>query len=127
MKSSKSHTTIDAYIAEFPTAIQTVLKAVRNTIQQAAPEAKEAIKYAMPTFILHKNLVHFAVNKHHIGLYPGPSGVSAFEEKLISYKTSKGAIQFPLDKPMPLQLISEIVKFRVKEQNLKYKEKSSKK
>jgi uncharacterized protein YdhG (YjbR/CyaY superfamily) len=106
---------IDKYISDFPKEVQVLLKQVRATIKQAAPESTEAIKYAMPTFVLNGNLVHFAAFKNHIGFYPTPSGIENFKDELSEYKTSKGAIQFPLDKPIPLELISKIVKFRVKE------------
>ena len=89
-------------------------------IHQAAPEATEKISYQMPTFYLRGNLVHFAAFKHHIGFYPVPSGIAAFEEELAPYKRSKGAVQFPLDQAMPHELISKIVKFRAAE-NLKKK------
>lgn len=114
---------IDEYIADFPKEIQIMLQQIRETIKKAAPEAEEKISYAMPTFYLEGNLVHFAAFKNHIGFYPVPSGIEAFKDKLSAYKGAKGSVQFPLDQPMPLGLISEIVKFRVKE-NL---EKASKK
>jgi uncharacterized protein YdhG (YjbR/CyaY superfamily) len=104
--------TIDEYIAGFPKDIQQLLNTMRTTIQKAAPKAAEAIKYAMPTFVLHGNLVHFAAFKNHIGFYPAPDGISAFKKELAVYKTSKGAIQFPLDKPIPIGLVKEIVKYR---------------
>ncbi len=108
--------TIDEYIAGFPKDIQSKLQALRTTIRQAAPEAEEALSYQMPTFKLAgKNLVHFAAFKNHIGFYPAPSGIEAFKKELSVYKTSKGAVQFPLDQPLPLKLITRIVKFRVKE------------
>lgn len=107
--------TIDEYIAEFPADVQKKLKDIRATIKKAAPKAEEKISYAMPTFALHGNLVHFAAYKSHIGFYPAPSGISNFKEELSKYETSKGAIQFPLDKPIPLTLVSKIVKFRVAE------------
>ena len=88
---------------------------MQATIGKAAPNATEAIKYAMPTFVLHGNLVHFAGYQNHIGFYPAPSGIEVFKKELTAYKTSKGAIQFPLDKPLPLSLITKIVKFRVNE------------
>ena len=112
---------IDDYIAGFPKEIQAILEQIRMTIKQAAPEAKEAIKYAMPTFILHGNLVHYAAFKNHIGFYPVPSGIEAFKKELAVYKGAKGSVQFPLDQPMPLDLISKIVKFRVKENSGKQK------
>lgn len=107
--------TIDKYISSFPKSTQKILKSVRKTIKEVVPEAIEAISYGMPTFKLNGNLVHFAGYKSHIGFYPTPSGVEAFKKDLEKYKTSKGAIQFPLDKPMPLDLFKKIVKYRVKE------------
>jgi uncharacterized protein YdhG (YjbR/CyaY superfamily) len=109
--------TINEYIMGFPEDIQEKLEALRATIRKAAPEAEETISYAMPTFYLKGNLVHFAVFKNHIGFYPAPSGIETFKEELSPYKTSKGAAQFPIDKPLPLGLVSKIVKYRVK-QNL---------
>jgi len=109
-------TTIESYIATFPNEVQQLLHAMRDTIRKAAPEAKEAIKYGIPTFVLKGNLVHFAAYGKHIGFYPAPSGITAFSEELTEYKTSKGAIQFPLDKPLPIRLIGKIVRFRVQEQ-----------
>lgn len=106
-------TTIDEYIAGFPEEIQLILQQVRQTIKKAAPDAVEAIKYAIPTFVLNGNLVHFAGYKHHIGFYPAPMGLEAFKNELSGYKGSKGAVQFPIDQPMPLDLITKIVKFRI--------------
>jgi uncharacterized protein YdhG (YjbR/CyaY superfamily) len=106
---------IDDYIASFPSEIQVILEEVRQTIRNAAPEAIETIKYAMPTFVLNGNLVYFGAFKQHIGFYPVPSGIAAFKKELAQYKMGKGSIQFPFDKPMPLDLITEIVKFRVEE------------
>ena len=106
---------IDEYIAGFPKDVQKALQQVRETIQKAAPKAEEAISYAMPAFKQDGNLVYFAAWKEHIGFYATPTGNDAFKKDLAGYKTSKGAIQFPLDEPMPLQLIAKIVKFRVKE------------
>lgn len=108
---------IDAYIKTFPVAIQKILQQVRVAIQEAAPQATEKISYAMPTFYLNGNLVHFAAFKNHIGFYPVPSGIEAFQKELSVYKGGKGSVQFPLDQPMPLALIAKVVKFRVK-QNL---------
>lgn len=105
--------TIDEYIAGFPPEIQEKLEKIRATVRKAAPKAEEAISYMMPTFKLHGNLVHFAAFKNHIGLYPGAAGVEAFKEELTKYETSKGAIQFPLEKSIPFPLISKIVKYRV--------------
>lgn len=104
---------IDEYIAEFPEDIQKKLQQIRATIQKAAPQATEAIKYMMPTFVLNGNLVHFAAFKNHIGFYPAPQGIEAFRKELAAYDGSKGTIRFPLDKPLPLRLIRDIVKFRV--------------
>jgi uncharacterized protein YdhG (YjbR/CyaY superfamily) len=107
---------IDEYIAGFPKETQEILEQVRATIKKAAPEAEETISYAIPTFTLNKTyLVYFAGFKNHIGFYPTPSGIKEFEKDFSVYKTGKGSIQFPLDKPMPLDLITRIVKFRLKE------------
>lgn len=118
--------TIDDYIAQFPTDVQSKLKDLKRVIKEAAPESAEKISYGMPTFFLHKNLVHFAAFKNHIGFYPTPSGIEAFKEELGAYKTSKGAVQFPLNQPLPLDLISHIVAFSVAENQTLYKEKSKK-
>ena len=106
---------IDDYIAGFPPDVQEKLQRIRTTIREAAPDAKEAIAYRMPTFRLEGNLVHFAAYKNHIGVYPTPSGIEAFRNELSGFKTSKGAIQFPLNRPVPYDLIREIVKFRANE------------
>lgn len=112
--------TIDEYLATFPAETQKLLQAMRETIHAAAPEAAEKISYQMPTFYLNGNLVHFAAFKHHIGFYPAPRGIEAFSEELSAYKGAKGSVQFPLDQPLPLDLVSRIVKFRAAE-NLKKK------
>ncbi len=109
------YTNVDEYIALFPAEIQAKLQALRAAIAAAAPEATEKISYQMPTFYLHGNLVHFAAHPHHIGFYPAPSGIAAFQSELARYKTSKGAVQFPLDEPLPLALVAEIVRSRVAE------------
>jgi len=109
---------IDAYIAGFPEDIQKRLESMRATIKKAAPEAEEDIKYAIPTFTLNGNLVHFAAFKNHIGFYPAPTGIEAFKKETAPYEAGKGSLQFPLDKPLPLALVSKIVKYRVTE-NLK--------
>ena len=106
---------IDEYIAGFPGDVQQVLKQIRATIKKVAPDAEEAIKYQVPTFVLNENLVHFAAFKNHIGFYPSPSGITAFKDELSRYESAKGSVQFPIDEPMPLSLIGKIVKFRVKE------------
>ncbi|MCA1554752.1 MAG: DUF1801 domain-containing protein [Chloroflexi bacterium] len=113
-----SHTTpktIDEYIAAFPPDVQRILKKIRATIRNAAPDAQETIKYQVPTFILNGNLVYFAAFKNHIGFYPVPSGIEQFKQELAAYKQGKGSIQFPLDRPIPYDLITKIVRFRVKE------------
>jgi uncharacterized protein YdhG (YjbR/CyaY superfamily) len=114
-KSAMTCTTIDEYIAGFPEDVQKILTRVRAVIHTAAPDAKEKISYQMPTFFLNGNLVHFAAFKHHIGFYPTPSGVTEFMPELEKYEKSKGAIQFPLDQPIPYDLIGRITSFRVKE------------
>ena len=116
MKSQKNiFKTIDDYIKSFPKDIQKILEMVRQTIKKAAPEAEEAISYQMPTFKLNGNLVHFAAFKNHIGFYPTPSGTKEFKKEISVFRSGKGSIQFPIDKPMPLSLIKKIVKYRVKE------------
>lgn len=112
---------IDEYIATFPEEIQTVLQSLRATIKAAVPEAEEKISYQMPTFALQGNLVHFAAWKSHIGLYPGASGIRAFAQELSNYEGAKGTVRFPITDPLPLDLISNIVKFRAVE-NLKLAE-----
>lgn len=106
---------IDEYIATFPAEIQKLLQEIRATIRAAAPEATEKISYQMPTFAQHGNLIHFAAFKHHIGMYPAPSGIEAFQAELAPYAGAKGSIRLPLDQPIPHELISKIVKFRVNE------------
>jgi uncharacterized protein YdhG (YjbR/CyaY superfamily) len=116
MQSQKAgYRSIDEYIAMFPADIQAKLETVRATIREAAPDAEERISYQMPTFYLKGNLVHFAALKSHIGFYPTPSGIEAFADESSQYKSTKGAMQFPIDQPLPLELISRIVKFRVAE------------
>lgn len=106
---------INEYIASFPNDTQEILEHLRTTIRKAAPEAEEVISYQMPAFKLHEILVYFAGYNNHIGFYPTPSGIKAFQNELSGFKNSKGAVQFPLDKQLPTGLITEIVKFRVKE------------
>ena len=106
---------LDEYIATFPKNVQEILKSLRQAIKETAPQAQETISWRMPTFKLNGNPLFFAAFKKHIGLYPGPEAIVAFKERLSVYKTSKGAIQFPIDKPLPLELIKEIVTFRLKE------------
>ena len=107
--------TINEYIADFPESTQLILEELRTTIRKAAPDAQESINYGIPTFILNGNLVHFGGFKSHIGFYPAPSGIEAFKKELSIYDGAKGSIKFPIDKPLPLGLITKIVKFRVKE------------
>lgn len=123
-KSKAGITTIDEYIASAPKEVQTVLNEVHATIKAAAPEATERIAYGMPTFFLNGNLVHFAAHKNHIGFYPTPGGIEKFKKEFAKYEGAKGSVQFPLDQPMPLALISKVVKFRVAENKQKAKSKS---
>jgi len=109
---------VDTYIADFPAATQKLLKQVRSTIKKAAPKAEEMISYMMPAYKYHGALVYFGGYEHHIGFYPGAAGVANFKKEIEGYKYAKGSIQFPLDEPLPLKLISKIVTFRVNE-NLK--------
>lgn len=118
---------IDDYISGCAPEVQEILKKLREVIKEAAPEAMEKISYQMPTFALHGNLVHFAACKNHIGFYPTPSGINAYREELSEYKGTKGAIQFLIGKPLPYELISKIVKFRVNENIKKYQEKKESK
>lgn len=110
--------TIDEYIAGFPDDVQEILQEIRVTIKRAAPDAEETISYQMPTFVLKGNLIHFAAYKRHIGLYPAPTGTEKFNEQLSAYRAAKSSVRFPLDEPIPFDLISQIVKLRVAE-NLK--------
>jgi uncharacterized protein YdhG (YjbR/CyaY superfamily) len=122
----RSTSVIDDYIASFPISTQKLLKQIRDTVAKAAPNASESIKYAMPTFEYFGNLVHFAAYKNHIGFYPSPSGLMAFQQEINAYPNSKGAVKFPLGKPLPLSLISKIVKFRLLENENKAKQKQKK-
>lgn len=114
-RENPSAATIDQYLAGFPEEVQRILSELRETIRKAAPAATEKISYQIPTFYLNGNLVHFAAFPHHVGFYPTPGGIEAFEEQLRKYKTAKGSVQFPIDEPLPLQLIADIVRFRVAE------------
>ena len=118
---------IDEYIATFPEDIQVLLEAVRATIKASAPDAEERISYQMPTFALHGNLVYFAALKNHIGLYPTSSGIEAFKDELSRYEFTKGSVKFPFSQPLPLELISKIVQFRVTENLTKAAAKARKK
>lgn len=106
---------IDEYIAIFPKEVQDILQNLRATIHKAAPDSTEAISYQMPTFKLNGNLVHFAAYKNHIGFYPTASGIEAFKEEIKEYKNAKGSVQFPINEPLPFNLITRIVAFRVSE------------
>ena len=116
---------IDQYIADFPIETQKLLQQIRETIHKAVPEAKEVISYGMPAFKQNTVLVYFAGYAKHIGFYPTGSGIEAFKEEFIQYKWSKGAVQFPLDKPLPLDLITRIAKFKAERDLEKIKKKKS--
>lgn len=118
---SKKPETVEEYIAGFDKPTQAILEQVRATIKKAAPTATEAIKYAMPAFVLNGNLVFYAAYKNHIGFYATPTGHDEFKDELAVYKQGKGSVQFPINEPMPLALIAKIVKFRVKENSAKAK------
>ena len=117
-KDSNAPQTIDEYISGFPEDVRQILTQIRSVIKESAPGAVEKISYQLPTFYLNGNLVHFAAFPKHIGFYPTPGGIEAFKDEIARYKWSKGAVQFPLDEPMPYDLIRRIVQFRVAE-NLK--------
>jgi uncharacterized protein YdhG (YjbR/CyaY superfamily) len=116
---------MDEYISSFPENVQVILDKLRKVIRESAPEAEEAISYGMPTFKLNGNLVHFAAYKNHIGFYPTPSGIIAFKEELSSYKQAKGSVQFPIDQPIPFDIVKRIVEFRVKENKAKTENKKT--
>jgi len=120
---TKKPANIDEYIGAFPNDVQEILEKVRMTIQKAAPDAKEKISYSMPAFEQNGIVVYFAAFKNHIGLYALPTGHEAFKEEFLPYKSGKGSVQFPFDKPIPYDLITKIVKFRVKENLEKAKKK----
>jgi uncharacterized protein YdhG (YjbR/CyaY superfamily) len=119
MRMRKRYETIDEYIATFPRNVQDILEELRQTIRDSAPEAKEAISYQIPTFKLNGNLVHFAAFKNHIGFYPTSSGISKFKKELSNYEVSKGTVRFPINEPIPSDLVKKIVKYRVKENSNK--------
>lgn len=112
---------IDEYIAGFPSDVQKILQRIRKTIQKAAPGAEEAISYAIPTFKLNGNLVHFAGYKNHVSLYPAPRGAAEFKKELAQYEGGKGTVQFPLGQPVPYDLVTRIVKYRIKQNDEKKK------
>jgi uncharacterized protein YdhG (YjbR/CyaY superfamily) len=115
MMPKKEFKSVDEYIATFPKNVQTILEEVRRTIRDAAPDAKETISYQMPAFKQNGILVWFAAHKNHIGFYPRATAMEAFKEKLSAYEISKGTVKFPLNEPIPFDLIKEVVRFRVKE------------
>ena len=117
---------IDGYIAGFPEQIRKKLEEMRMIVKKAAPGAEETINYGVPTLILSGNLIHFGGFKNHIGFYPAPSGIEAFKKELSVYEGAKGSVKFPVNKPLPAALIAKIVKFRVKENLEKAKQKSKK-
>jgi uncharacterized protein YdhG (YjbR/CyaY superfamily) len=118
-------TTIDAYIAGFPIETQILLETIRQAIRDMAPEATECISYGIPTFELHGNLVHFAGYKHHIGFYPGAAGIAEFQEAFAGYKSAKGSVQFPINQPLPLEIVQEVVRFRVQQNRTKATKKAA--
>jgi uncharacterized protein YdhG (YjbR/CyaY superfamily) len=122
MKDSKKVENIDDYISDFPGETQKYLNEMRELIRKLAPDSVESISYAIPTFSLNgKYLVYFAGFKNHIGLYPTPVGMEAFKEELLNYKTGKGSVQFPLNKPLPIALITKIVKYQIEQNEIKTK------
>jgi len=124
--SKKKFVTIDDYLKSFPAKVQKILKQVRQVIREAAPDAEETINYQIPTFRLNGNLVHFAAFKNHIGFYPGSKAIEYFSKEFAKFKSSKGAVQFPIDRPMPLALIIKIVKHRMRENNVMKNKKNRK-
>ncbi|WP_338452942.1 DUF1801 domain-containing protein [Niallia oryzisoli] len=127
MEDTNIPNSIDEYILQYSEEAQEILQTLRRVIKESAPNATEKISYRMPTFVLEGNLVHFAAYNNHIGFYPTPSGINTFKQELSGYKTSKGAVQFPIEKPIPYELIRQIVKFRVDENKSKAEEKLKKK
>ena len=115
----KQFKTVDEYIGSFSKSVQDVLEKLRRTIQKAAPEAEEVISYQIPTYKLNGSLVHFAAFKNHIGFYPTPSAIKVFKKELSRYETAKGSVKFPMDKPIPFDLVRKIVEYRVKENSEK--------
>jgi uncharacterized protein YdhG (YjbR/CyaY superfamily) len=115
MAPKQSYKTVDEYIATFPKNVQAILQELRQAIKDAAPQAQEAISYQMPAFKLNGMLIWFAAFKDHVSFFPKVSGIEAFKDKLANYKTSKGTLRFPLDEPIPIDLVKETVRYRVKE------------
>ena len=112
---NRKYNSIDEYISTFPKHIQVILEKIRQTIRKVVPKAEETIKYQIPTFKLNGNLVHFAAFKNHIGFYPTPSAIEAFQEELVSFEVSKGTVKFPIDERIPFDLVKKIVEYRVNE------------
>jgi uncharacterized protein YdhG (YjbR/CyaY superfamily) len=123
MDRNRGNETIDEYIQGFPDNVQDKLRELRQLIHEIAPEAQEKISYRIPTFYLNGNLVHFAAFAKHIGFYPTSSGISKFKSELSRYKTSKGTVQFPIEEPLPVELIRNIVRYRVQENTAKKRKK----
>jgi uncharacterized protein YdhG (YjbR/CyaY superfamily) len=123
MDRNRGNETIDEYIQGFPDNVQDKLRELRQLIHEIAPEAQEKISYRIPTFYLNGNLVHFAAFAKHIGFYPTSSGISKFKSELSRYKTSKGTVQFPIEDPLPVELIRNIVRYRVQENTAKKRKK----
>ncbi|EIE00988.1 iron chaperone [Leptospira licerasiae] len=126
-KTKNTFQSIDEYIKTFPKEVQSILQELRKVIRETAPEASEKISYQIPTFYLNGNLVHFAAYKNHIGFYPGASGIAKFKKEIDNYKNAKGSVQFPIDQPLPFDLVRKIVKFRVGEFEKKTPKKTKKK
>lgn len=124
---NSEYQTIDEFIAQFPPEVQEALQTMRKVIREVAPDAKEKIAYGIPTFDYFGNLVHFSAYKNHIGFYPAPSGIEQFKEALAKYQKGKGTIQFPLDQPIPYDLVREVTIYRVAENLRKAEEKKAKK
>jgi len=128
MKTAKQiYTNIDEYIATFPDDVQKVLQKIRSTIRKAAPKAEETISYQIPTFKLNGYLIYFAGYQKHVSVYPAPRGEKEFKKELAAYKGGKGTVQFPLDKPVPYELISRLVKYRAKKNLERVKVETTKK
>ncbi|HSU49786.1 MAG TPA: DUF1801 domain-containing protein [Segetibacter sp.] len=126
MTSKSAVKDVNEYIAGFPEETQKLLRSIRSIIKNAAPEAEEMISYQMPAYKYKGMLVYFAGHTQHIGFYPTPSGIEEFKQDLSNFKSSKGAVQFPLNNPLPKELIKRIVKFRIKENNAKAEIKKTK-
>jgi uncharacterized protein YdhG (YjbR/CyaY superfamily) len=126
-KTKKKITSVDEYIQQYPNTIQRTIRKLRKVIKESAPNAQEKISYNMPAYFQEGNILYFAVFTRHIGFYPLPGGIKKFEKELSKYKQGKGSVQFPIDQPIPYNLIQEIVKYRVKENLAKAKKKSGKK